>query len=524
MGIVARWDGRSAAGGALTTGLVPATDGTSVIQLTALAGTTNLDNNCGASFPTYNAANDALVFSADASAIGSASLAAALAAVPQGAAWSIFCLVNESSFGAGMLCGFGNGADNTRGVLIRDDATGAVTALVRDSGATNNAPTTSGTRATSTWYVAGLVYNGTNIVVSIDGANTGSTARTANIAGDSWNQFAIGAFFRDNIGVHANGLYREVRVYDSNETANYATIVASMLAGGGPSGGTDIDGALESITLTTFPALTGNIISIAGALEAISLATSAATVTGIPPAPSITGPTYVTLGTPNATAANRITAVADLASGNLLAYGDIVGSGTVVVNTDATFDAAITVTGFDVQVWDGSWGNVGLQAIDNSAGLESISLATFQASISSTTNIAAALESISLATSAAQILLGALIQGAVENLSVATFDAVITGELSQQYFPDDSYSNQGNQQGAFRALSLTTLDYNGDFIAAMQADLADDSGNINGLMIRWLQQKLSSSNQSLPGLMVEAAIDRGVSRWQEILNPLEIGT
>jgi hypothetical protein len=240
MALVSRWDIRDES----------YADAASVTSLTDLAGATNLTNNCGASFPTYSAASDAMVFSADACAIGSASLAAPLSSVPTGSAWSIFCLVNESSFGAGMFCGFGNGTDNTRGVLIRDDATGAVTALVRDSSATNNAPTTSGTRSTSTWYVVGLVYDGTNIVVSIDGASTGSTTRTANIAADAWNQFAIGAFFRDNIGVHANGLYREIRVYNSNETANYATIGASMLAGGGPATNPVLDAENSSFALT----------------------------------------------------------------------------------------------------------------------------------------------------------------------------------------------------------------------------------------------------------------------------------
>lgn len=107
-------------------------------------------------------------------------------------------------------------------------------------------------------------------------------------------------------------------------------------------------------------------------------------------------------------------------------------------------------------------------------------------------------------------------------LSVQNATLLYSGEPA--YIPDSTYTNQGNQQGAFRALALTTETYNGDFIAAMRADLADDTGSINELMIKWLQQKLGSSNQSLPGLMAEAANDRGVSRWQEITNPLAIGT
>jgi hypothetical protein len=227
MALVSRWDIRDES----------YSNGDSVTLLTDRAGTTNLTSNCGAVFQTNESTNDAMVFAADACAIGSASLAAALAAVPQGAAWSMFFLVRQSSFDANMFGGFGNGSSNAQGVLIRDDATGAITSFVRDSSSVNNVATASTTRSAGTWYVLGMVYNGTNIVVTINGANAGTVAKTADLSGDTWNQFAIGAFFRDNIALHANGLYREVRVYNSNETANLSTIVSSMQAGGGPPSG-----------------------------------------------------------------------------------------------------------------------------------------------------------------------------------------------------------------------------------------------------------------------------------------------
>ncbi len=83
---------------------------------------------------------------------------------------------------------------------------------------------------------------------------------------------------------------------------------------------------------------------------------------------------------------------------------------------------------------------------------------------------------------------------------------------------------QGKKQGRYRAAAATASGFNSDWIAAMRADLVDDSGSINELAIRWLQQKLSSSTTSLPSLLAEAAADRGVSRWQEIDNPTAIGT
>ena len=46
---------------------------------------------------------------------------------------------------------------------------------------------------------------------------------------------------------------------------------------------------------------------------------------------------------------------------------------------------------------------------------------------------------------------------------------------------------------------------------------------MNEMMIRWLQFKLPSTTTSLQALKAEAAADRGVSGWDEILDPTEIG-
>jgi hypothetical protein len=71
----------------------------------------------------------------------------------------------------------------------------------------------------------------------------------------------------------------------------------------------------------------------------------------------------VNIGTPNATAANRITAVADLVFGDQLAYNT--KSGTVVVLADGTFNATTTVNSFAVEAWtspDG-WGSTNVQTL-----------------------------------------------------------------------------------------------------------------------------------------------------------------
>jgi hypothetical protein len=72
---------------------------------------------------------------------------------------------------------------------------------------------------------------------------------------------------------------------------------------------------------------------------------------------------FVNLGA-LASSGSRITAVADLAPGDQLAYDT--QSGRVVVNPDGTFVADQTVTSFSVEAWtSGSgWGTAGLQTIN----------------------------------------------------------------------------------------------------------------------------------------------------------------
>lgn len=194
-----------------------------------------------------------------------------------------------------------------------------------------------------------------------------------------------------------------------------------------------ISGTLESISVSTFQASVASAYSISAALEAISLATNAATVSGIPVPPDIAAYQLVTIGTPDGTAANRITATGDgdIEAGDIVAWGDIAGIGDVTVYDDVTFEADLFVTSFDVQVWDGAaWGTVGLQTIDTAMALESISLSTFPASVTASFNVVAALEAIGVATFQAQVSSSAQIQAALESISLATFAATVGGEGS----------------------------------------------------------------------------------------------
>jgi hypothetical protein len=78
---------------------------------------------------------------------------------------------------------------------------------------------------------------------------------------------------------------------------------------------------------------------------------------------------YVTIGTPNATSANRITAVADMASGDQLAYDT--KSGLVTVNSDGTFVVDPSVTSFGCELWStgNGWGSTGTQTVGTVAAV-----------------------------------------------------------------------------------------------------------------------------------------------------------
>ena len=80
-----------------------------------------------------------------------------------------------------------------------------------------------------------------------------------------------------------------------------------------------------------------------------------------------TGWNFVNLVAPLAAAGDRITAIADLAGGDQLAYEAL--GGDVNVSADGTFDVDELVTEFDVQAWDlavPGWGTVGTQTISDS--------------------------------------------------------------------------------------------------------------------------------------------------------------
>ena len=75
-------------------------------------------------------------------------------------------------------------------------------------------------------------------------------------------------------------------------------------------------------------------------------------------------------------------------------------------------------------------------------------------------------------------------------------------------------TNQGDRQAFFRAISGTTTDYNGDFLAAAATD--GFTGEFNGVFIEWLQDRTGSSATNLDGLKQEFAVLAGAHNWESV--------
>ena len=76
-------------------------------------------------------------------------------------------------------------------------------------------------------------------------------------------------------------------------------------------------------------------------------------------------------------------------------------------------------------------------------------------------------------------------------------------------------TNQGERQRAFRDISGTTGDYNGDSIAAFQAQGVTET-EYNGAFIAWLQARTGSSKDNLNDLQAQFAADNGFSQWNDV--------
>lgn len=73
-------------------------------------------------------------------------------------------------------------------------------------------------------------------------------------------------------------------------------------------------------------------------------------------------------------------------------------------------------------------------------------------------------------------------------------------------------SAQGARQECVRALTGTTLDYNGDWLSLFTQS-AIPAGDFNGRMLAWINGKLSTTYPDVSGAMSAFAIANGAKTW-----------
>lgn len=77
-------------------------------------------------------------------------------------------------------------------------------------------------------------------------------------------------------------------------------------------------------------------------------------------------------------------------------------------------------------------------------------------------------------------------------------------------------TNQGLRQLSVRAVTGTTLDYCGDFLALFAAAGISQTRGFNGGLLEWINIKLSTSYTSLPTAMNAFAINQSVTNWDAL--------
>jgi hypothetical protein len=222
MALVSRWDIRTES----------YSNGNSVTSLTdrGTAGAT-LASVAGSTVPTYNSTETAMSFNG-AMAIG-VSGNSTLQTLASGSAWSIFSLVKQSTVAEGAVAAFGNTGNGGYRIQTGIDGTpGKSQGIVRVNNGADEEAVSSGTISAATWSVIHVCYDGTNIKAGIGGAGIGSVTRTVDLAGSTWDIFALGVWPRPGWLLWYTGFLRETRVYNTDETSNIASIISAMTGAG----------------------------------------------------------------------------------------------------------------------------------------------------------------------------------------------------------------------------------------------------------------------------------------------------
>ena len=101
---------------------------------------------------------------------------------------------------------------------------------------------------------------------------------------------------------------------------------------------------------------------------------------------------------------------------------------------------------------------------------------------------------------------------------IAASDGWVAVGISTGNLQADRMANALSYSGASGA------SYDEALVAMMRVDLSNDDGDIDELLIRWLNLRLGLNEASLTKLKMLAAADRGVSRWSEIGDLTAIGS
>lgn len=81
----------------------------------------------------------------------------------------------------------------------------------------------------------------------------------------------------------------------------------------------------------------------------------------------------VTVGATLSASQDRVKGDPDISTGNIIAWGNIQGTGTVTVFNDGSYEYSSGVTSFQFQIYDGTWGNVGTITIGVTGGATTVS-------------------------------------------------------------------------------------------------------------------------------------------------------
>jgi hypothetical protein len=79
-------------------------------------------------------------------------------------------------------------------------------------------------------------------------------------------------------------------------------------------------------------------------------------------------------------------------------------------------------------------------------------------------------------------------------------------------------SAQGDRQAAVRALTGTTLDYNGDWSALFDQAAIQQLGGWNGRLLAWINSQLSTFYTNINDAMAAYAASQGATNWSGMGN------